>query len=136
MGMTPCARVLAVGLGQEPGHLSSAKPYRGEGLAQAFASLFQALPQKQRVRTVYAGLNGESLWAKELGVARIRNDEHFEEPVQVEHPADSFGDVGAALGPVMIGLAAQALVGGDRPGPALIYCGSDGEERIAVLIAA
>ena len=135
LGITPLARILGVGLGQEPGHLYSSQPYRGEGLAQAFTALFEAPLQNERVRTLYAGLNGEHYWAKELGIARIRNKERFEEPVRVEHPADAFGDVGAALGPVMVALAAHGLHLGYRPGPALIYCGSDREERVAVLIA-
>jgi 3-oxoacyl-[acyl-carrier-protein] synthase-1 len=134
LGVTPLARILGIGIGREPGHIYSTEPYRGEGLAQAFAALLGALRQPERVRTLYAGLNGESFWAKELGVARLRNHEHFEEPVQVEHPADVIGDAGAALGPVMVGLAAEALHGGYRPGPSLVYCGSDREERAAVLL--
>lgn len=135
LGKIPLACILGVGLGQEPGHLYSPQPYRGEGLAQAFAALFEGLRQEERVRTLYAGLNGESLWAKELAVARIRNNEHFEEQARVEHPADALGDAGAALGPLMVGLAAQALHLGYQTGPSLIYCGSDREERAAVLLA-
>jgi 3-oxoacyl-[acyl-carrier-protein] synthase-1 len=135
LGMTPLARIVGVGLGQEPGHLYSSEPYRGEGLAQAFSSVLVNGAQKPRVRTLYAGLNGENFWAKELGVARIRHKEFFEEPVRVEHPADAFGDAGAALGPAMVGLAAHALHYGYRTGPSLIYCGSDREERVAVLLA-
>ncbi len=135
LGITPLARIVGIASGREPGHLYSSEPYRGDGLAQAFAALFGGLPQRARVRTLYAGLNGESFWAKELGVARIRNKEHFEEPVRVEHPADVFGDAGAALGPIMLGLAAHALHHAYRTEPSLIYCGSDREDRVAVLLA-
>jgi 3-oxoacyl-[acyl-carrier-protein] synthase-1 len=135
VGMPSLARVLGAGTGREPGHFYSDQPYRGDGLAHAFAALFEPLPAQERVRTLYAGLNGESYWAKELGTARIRNSERFEEGVHVEHPADAFGDTGAAMGPVMVGLAAKALRGGYRPGPSLIYCGSDRQDRVAVLLA-
>jgi 3-oxoacyl-[acyl-carrier-protein] synthase-1 len=136
LGMRPLARVIAVGQGKEPGHFYSEQPYRGDGLAQAFATLFETVPEHERVRTLYAGLNGESYWAKELGTARIRNNGRFEEPVRVEHPADALGDAGAAMGPLMVGLAAHALHRGYRVGPSLIYCGSDREDRVAVLLAA
>jgi len=134
--LTPLTRVLGMAFAHEPGHLYSDQPYLGEGLSQAFTALFAATPQTGRVRTLYAGLNGESFWAKELGVALLRNGARFEEPVRTEHPADAIGDVGAALGPVMLGLAALGLRGGYRPGPALVYCGSDREERAAALLGA
>src|SRR5262249_20153017 len=64
----PMARVVGVGAGVEPGHRYSPKPYRGDGLADAFRALFSALPAGvPKVRCVYAGLNGESLPAKEWG---------------------------------------------------------------------
>ena len=110
-------------------------PYRGEGLAQAFQSLFGQLRQPDPVRTIWAGLNGESFWAKELGVAYLRNSQRFEEPVRMEHPADGLGDAGAALGPIMVGLAAEALHREYRRGPCLVYCGSDREQRVTVLLS-
>ena len=136
IGVAPLANVLGIGIGRETGHIYSSTPYRGEGLAEAFSALFDRIPRHDPVRMLYAGLNGESFWAKELGVAMLRNASRFEEPVAIEHPADSLGDAGAALGPLMIGLAAEALHRGYRPGPCLVYCGSDREERVAVLIAA
>ena len=134
-GVTPVAHVVGIGVGREPGHAGSDAPYLGEGLAQAFTALFETVPPELRVSTLYAGLNGEHVWAKELGVAQIRNQHRFLEPLRIEHPADSFGDTGAAMGPVMLGLAARALQNGQRSGCALIYCSSDREERVAVLLA-
>jgi 3-oxoacyl-[acyl-carrier-protein] synthase-1 len=136
LGREPLASVLGFGFGREDGHIYSRAPYRGEGLAAAFRALFQACARHDPIRTLYAGLNGESFWAKELGVARLRNSDRFGEPVTVQHPADALGDPGAALGPLMVGLAALGLAGGYRAGPCLIYCGSDREDRAAVLLAA
>jgi 3-oxoacyl-[acyl-carrier-protein] synthase-1 len=136
-GQAPLARVVATARGHEPGHLYSAEPHRGEGLSAALDALFAAPAGAAagRVARVLGGLNGETFWAKEWGVARIRHAARFAETARLEHPADTFGDAGAALGPAMLALAALDLArGGD--GPCLVWCGSDRGERAAALLAA
>lgn len=142
------ARVLGVGTGNERGHRYSKEPYRGDGLSEAFDALFAVVPEREpRVRCVYAGFNGEEMAAKEWGVAQIRHAERFAGELQVEHPADCIGDAGAALGAIMLGLAAVEVsrahahlpgagpTGGvDDPGPCLVWCTSDREARAAALL--
>ena len=121
----------APGSGEEPGHLSSEQPYQGEGLDQAFK---QALTNQSAagIRAIYASMNGEHHWAKEYGVAYIRNKDSFHESVNIEHPADCYGDLGSATGAVLMGLAADDLF--NQPGLAthLVYSSSDGATRAAV----
>lgn len=136
-GRSPLARLAAVGTGQEAGHLYSSEPYLGEGLAQAVQQLFEHLPvQFPKVRTAYAGFNGESFWAKEWGVAHLRHTQHFEPDLRLEHPVEYTGDMGAALGPAMLVAAAVGLQRGYRQGPCLVWCSSDREERAAVMLQA
>jgi 3-oxoacyl-[acyl-carrier-protein] synthase I len=133
----PLAQIVAVGTGQEPGHLYSVEPYQGEGLAQAFHQLFEHLPVRfPKVRTAYAGLNGENFWAKEWGVAYLRHTQRFEPGLRLEHPAEYTGDMGAALGPAMLVSAAVGLQRGYRQGPCLVWCSSDREQRAAVVLQA
>ncbi len=134
--LAPLARIAGVGLGGERGHRHSKEPYLGEGLAQAFQALFAAVPDAPKVRCVYAGLNGEGLLAKEWGVAYLRSAERFAEEFQVEHPADCLGDAGAALGPIMLGLAAIGLEKRYRDDPCLVWSTSDREPRGAALLRA
>src|SRR5262249_4464315 len=116
-------------------HLSSAEPYLGEGLAEAFRGLFELLPPEMpKVRCVYAGLNGERFWSKEWGVAYLRNQGRFEESFSLDHPIENIGDPGAALGPLLLGLAAISIQQGYRPQPCLVWCSSDGEERAVALL--
>jgi 3-oxoacyl-[acyl-carrier-protein] synthase I len=134
-GHTPLARITSVGLGHEEGHRYSDKPYRGEGLSLAFRELFRnGYGRSNPVRCVYAGLNGENFWAKEWGVAYLRHSRNFAEPLRIEHPSECTGDPGAALGPLMVALAAVGLRKGYREGPCLVWCSSDREERAAVLV--
>ncbi|WNG49770.1 hypothetical protein F0U60_40885 [Archangium minus] len=133
--IAPIARISSLGLGVEPGHLYSEQPYLGDGLADAFREVFNSLPpDAPRVRSVYAGLNGERFWAKEWGVAYLRNRARFEEQLDLEHPVDCIGDAGAAQGPLMLGLAAIGVQRGYRSSPCLVWCSSDKEERAAALV--
>jgi 3-oxoacyl-[acyl-carrier-protein] synthase-1 len=138
--------VIGVGVGNEKGHRYSEEPYRGDGLAEAFADLFDPLPQDfPKVRCVYCGFNGENMPAKEWGVSCIRNRERFVDDPEIEHTADCIGDSGAALGAIMLGLAALAINEGHKPeprpiwaredpGPCLIWSTSDREPRAAALV--
>jgi 3-oxoacyl-[acyl-carrier-protein] synthase-1 len=138
-GSVPLARVDAVGRAHEAGHLYSEAPHRADGLAAAFHA---ALDQRARagaaappIGCVYASLNGESHWAKEWGVAQIRCAAELREPIRVEHPVDCFGDAGAALGPIMLGLAALELACGRVDGSCLVWGAADRGERAAALLA-
>jgi 3-oxoacyl-[acyl-carrier-protein] synthase I len=131
----PLASVLSAGSGSEPGHQYSMVPYLGDGLAHAFRRMFEQVPaQSLRVRCVYAGLNGERFWTKEWGVAYLRHTQYFEEEPHIEHPIECTGDPGAALGPMMLALAAIGMKKGYQPGPCVVWCPSDREERAAVLL--
>lgn len=131
----PLAQVVAVGHGEEAGHQYSESPLRGDGLAVAVRGALAGLRKGgPKVRCVYAGLTGESHWGKEWGVSYLRNTGGIEEGHVVEHPADCIGDAGAALGPILLGLAAIGLSRGYRKGPCLVWAGSDHAERAAALL--
>lgn len=132
----PLARLSAVVTGFEAGHLYSDEVYRGDGLAATFELLVQSGAVESPIREVYSSMNGENHWAKEWGVAFLRNRSAFDEEHGMHHPADCFGDTGAACGPLMVGLAAQGIARGYRESPALVYCSSDRGERAAVSVSA
>jgi 3-oxoacyl-[acyl-carrier-protein] synthase-1 len=137
LGQPPLARLAGVAEGFERGHLYSDAPHTGDGLADALRNLFASLPSGMpRVACVYAGLNGENFWAKDWGVARLRNAQHFEENCRIEHPVEYIGDPGAALGTLLVGVAAIGLHRGYLAPPCLVWCASDREERAAALLQA
>ncbi len=136
-GLVPIARIAAAAVGHEPGHRRSDEPYRGDGLAGTFSTLFsRSGPLDRPVQTAWLGLNGESFPAKEWSVASIRSSQEISSEVDVRHPADCFGDIGAALGPVMLGLASLGVAERTCEAPCLVWSSADGPERGAVLIEA
>jgi 3-oxoacyl-[acyl-carrier-protein] synthase I len=135
-GGVPLAVVSAAALATEDGHLYSEQPYRGDGLARAIQQLAQSGAASGPFQDVYSSMNGENHWAKEWGVAFMRNSKVFLPEHGIHHPADCFGDTGAAVGPLMVGLAAIGVRNGYQRSPALVYASSDTGLRAALVVSA
>jgi 3-oxoacyl-[acyl-carrier-protein] synthase-1 len=128
--------VEATASAQDPGHRSGSAPARGEGLASTVELLRRHLPDPGSiVGSIFAGLNGESFDAKQWGVARTRHADFFSPDAVMSHPADCFGDAGAAMGALLLAIGARAIARGERRGPALIWAASDGETRSCALLS-
>src|SRR5262249_14094086 len=107
----------------EPSPVGADSPCLGEGLTDAMqGALSTAGWTPADVKRVYADLNGEEYRAHEWVLARCRTLSE----VEVIHPADCIGDVGAASAPLLIGLASLTMHRG-RAGvqKALVFCSSD-----------
>ena len=122
-----------VGVAQESGHMYSDQPYRGDGLSQAFQQALKNY-QGEGIHSVYSSMNGEHYWSKEYGVAMTRNHSHFREGVIHQHHADCYGDLGAATGTVLIGLAAENLRNIKGTATHLVYSSSDSACRAALRV--
>lgn len=119
--------------GFEKGHLYSDAHYSGDGLSDCFRQLFQQ-HSDVIVERVYASMNGENHWSKEYGIARMRNRSFFVEEIVLEHPADCYGDIGAATGAALITIAALDLWKQPDSGTPLVYCSSDNGYRSALIM--
>jgi 3-oxoacyl-[acyl-carrier-protein] synthase I len=128
--------VNGVGSSMDEGHRYGTAPARGEGLDSALKQLRQRTGQLPGpIGTTFAGFNGESFEAKMWGVARMRHNDFFSPSMVIEHPADKYGDAGAATGAILTALAAKSLSGGGRPGPALVWAASDREPRACAVVS-
>jgi 3-oxoacyl-[acyl-carrier-protein] synthase-1 len=120
----------------DAGHRYGQAPAKGEGLAAALQDLRSRLnPPPAAVATTFAGFNGENFDAKLWGVVQLRHREFFAPGMVIEHPADKFGDAGAAMGAILVALAAQSLITGTRPGPALVWAASDHAPRACAVLS-
>jgi 3-oxoacyl-[acyl-carrier-protein] synthase-1 len=120
------AAVIATGSVIDPGHRYGDAPATGEGLSRAIEGMRASMPASSPlVRTTFAGFNGESFGAKEWGVARLRHRSFFDPNGEVVHPADCYGDAGAATGVLLIAMTQHALARGHRSGPILVWASSD-----------
>ncbi|MBL1276962.1 MAG: hypothetical protein COB30_012830 [Ectothiorhodospiraceae bacterium] len=119
------------GLSHEPGHLKSEATYTGDGLAESF-KIALTNADEPLISCVYSSMNGENYWAKEYGVAMIRNS--IAEDVIHEHPADCYGDIGAATGAVLISISALSLAAQKCEKSHLIYTSSDTAYRASIFL--
>lgn len=134
-GYSVLGRISGSAIDNEPGYMYSKEPYKGEGLARAVqAALSQRNGTGSKVATVFSSMNGENHFAKEWGVAYIRNTDSIESEFRIEHPADCIGDTGAASGPIMVGLAMRGMTKQYLTGPALVYASSDRALRAACVV--
>lgn len=122
-----------IGTGQEDGYIYSDAPYLGEGLDKAVSSALDA-SGLSTVDMVYSSMNGERYWAKELGVSMIRSLRGTTDDFRIEHPADCYGDVGAASGPMLLGLAMADLLEDGNNNNGVVYSSSDSSGRAAVVL--
>ena len=124
------------GVSKEAGFLySKDSPYRGDGLADAFTKSLSHC-QSQQVEKIYSSMNGENFFVKETGVALLRNSERINKEHTLVHPADCYGDIGAATGGVLTTLAALDLEKvKNKLSSYLVCCSSDLEKRAAICLS-
>lgn len=120
-------------IAKEDGNLFSEKPYKGEGLDKTFKLALHHQPSKS-IHAIYSSMNGENHWAKEYGVAYLRSKNKFIDDIKIEHPADCYGDLGAATSTALIILAAEKLYKANLAKKHLVYSSSDKETRGALVI--
>lgn len=121
------------GIADELGHLFSDQPYHGDGLDQAFKKALINQPENS-IHSIYSSMNGENHWAKEFGVAQIRNRKFFHDSVKIQHPADCYGDLGSATATTLIALAAEHLFNNSKAQAHLVYSSSDTAKRGALVV--
>ncbi len=125
IGVSPLAFIEGISIGYEEGNRYSNEIYKGDGLAETIQNLTKSCIGGDPIRTVYAGFTGENYFAKEWGVAFIRNSDLFYKDFALEHPADCVGDTGAAMGLIMTILSVIAMQKRYRRGPCIVWCTSD-----------
>ncbi len=126
-------KIYPPGIADEPGHRYSKEPYKGEGLANAVSEAL-SITSDRKIQTVFSSFNGENFHAKEWGVAAIRNQHILDSDHNVIHPADCYGDIGAATAPVLMALAAIGIENGHYHKPALVWASSEMQHRASVLM--
>lgn len=107
-GLVALAEVSAVGIGQESKLIKTDDVCIGEGLTKAFRSALETLGPGERVDGIFCDLNGEPYRADEYGFTVLRTREYLRAAGEFNSPADCWGDVGAASGPLHVALAAIA----------------------------
>jgi 3-oxoacyl-[acyl-carrier-protein] synthase I len=131
------ATIRSVATTTEPNPLASGRVCSGEALTAAIARATEGLhlPQ-EKIATAYCDINGERHRSEEFLYVPLRLPAPFVDANRYEAPADAWGDVGAASGPLYVGLAVASGLRGYARGPhVLAWASSDGGTRAAVTMS-
>jgi 3-oxoacyl-[acyl-carrier-protein] synthase I len=125
------------GAGRERATIESEEPFRADGMTQAFrAAIADSGMTFKDLDYRLADLNGEQYGFKEATLAFTRTSRNVKPSFELWHPADCIGEVGAAIGPCIFGVALAASQKGYAPGSnVLCHFAADDDERVALILS-
>jgi 3-oxoacyl-[acyl-carrier-protein] synthase-1 len=107
----------------------------GEGLTDLFRALAARLAPGVKADHLVCDMNGEPYRADEFGFAVLRAGELFRDASAFATPASSWGDVGAAAGPLFLVLCAAEAKKGYARGPmTAAFTSSEAGERCGFVV--
>jgi 3-oxoacyl-[acyl-carrier-protein] synthase-1 len=135
IGLSSDIDLVAAASCNEPNPIKTETVCIGQGLTEAFRKSFAFLPIDSHINQTICDMNGEPYRGNEYGFAMLRTTASFAEDADFMTPADCWGDVGAASGPLFAILAAFAAKKGYSPGPCtLLWASSEGGLRGTALL--
>ncbi len=138
-GTNPCGelQIIGVGMGREQATIESEEPLRAEGLVQSIREAFrEGGITYQDLHYRITDLNGEHYKFKEMVLAMMRFERKPKPKLfDLWHPIEYIGDVGAAIGPLVLGVALHASQKGYGVGPTVLCTfGNDDGERASIVV--
>jgi 3-oxoacyl-[acyl-carrier-protein] synthase I len=136
-GVDAYGEIAGVGLARETELIKTDGVCIGAGLTRSFRAALDTLSPGERIQNVFCDLNGETYRADEYGFTALRTKDRFVAATDFVAPADCWGDIGAAGGPLhaALGLIAHRKKYGNGP-VSLAWGSSESGERGAAVVRA
>ncbi len=127
---------LGIGFGQEKATVNSEEPLRGDGLSEAVRkACAEGGRGLQDVNYRLADLSGEQYGFKEAALAISRTVRVLKPEFDIWHPGGFLGELGAAIGPCVLGVALTAARKGYAPGDGVLcHFSNDDGARAAMIL--
>jgi 3-oxoacyl-[acyl-carrier-protein] synthase-1 len=127
---------LGMGFSVEKATVDSENPFRADGLSTAIkGALTEANCTLGATDFRITDLSGEQYYFKEAALALSRTLRQRKEFYDIWHPADCIGEVGAAIGPVMLTVLRTAQGKDYAPGKNILcHSGGDNGKRAALIL--
>ncbi len=137
LGLRVLATVVTVALGNETKLIKTPDICLGEGLAETVQGALGRLnPPAEKINDVICDINGERYRGEEWAFVCLKLSQYFDDPTAYRSPADSWGDTGAASGPLFTMLACQAAEHGYADAHrTLLWTSSERGQRGAAVLA-
>lgn len=132
---SPCLSIEGLGFATEAASIESEQPLRAEGLTNAItAALADAGCEMHELDFRIVDIAGEQYYFKEATLALGRTLKRRKAEFDLWHPAECIGEVGSAIGPMLLTVADAACRKNYAPGPSiLMHGGSDAGHRCAIV---
>ena len=129
------AKILSFSSAEEKNEFDSGKNSTGQGLSSAIHETLKVLPENLKIDQIYCSLNGESYNTLDYSYSILNIGKYIKDVGGYIAPFLSWGDIGAASGPVLISLATEAGRKNYAKGPInLITTSSLGRSRACALL--
>ena len=129
------AGVHSVEVGRETKLIKTSDLCLGEALTTTVLSAVVGSGPTETIKTVICDINSERYRTEEWAFVCLRLPQCFEDPTAYLSPADCWGDLGAASGPLFAMLSCQAIARGYAAGKrTLIWASSEGGLRAAATL--
>jgi 3-oxoacyl-[acyl-carrier-protein] synthase-1 len=120
---------------EEVEHFYSSNNSSAIALGRVLQNVIKQRPALSEIRTIVSDFNGESYYAHEWGLTKTRLGPLCQHSISLIHPADCYGDVGAATGGLLIALAAyQFAKQSNNCPPAILTTANDSGMRCALVV--
>lgn len=132
----PHLSIDGLGFATERVNVDTEAPLRADGLTQAITlALADASRQMHEMDCRLTDISGEQYYFKEAALGVQRTLKQRKQEFDLWHPAESVGEVGSAVGPLLLTVAAEAGRGAYAPGPAmLVHVANDAGQRAALVV--
>lgn len=136
LGLDALAAVRRVAIGKETKVIKTAQVCLGQGLTAVIQDAVNGFgPPAETINAVICDVNGERYRGEEWGFVCLRLAQYFDDPTGYVSPADCWGDMGAASGPLFVMLACQAAARGYARGTrTLVWASSESGLRGAAVL--
>ena len=124
-----------LGFAMESAHIEAEGPLRADGLSTAIAeALTDGNREMHEMDFRITDISGEHYYFKEASLALSRRLRRRKEEFDIWHPAECVGEVGSAIGPMMLAVAEASARKAYAPGVnVLMHASNDGGQRTAVI---
>ncbi len=130
---TPLAAIRSIALDAESVEENSAAT--GDALTRCIQNVFQAAGDPLQINRVLVDLNGQRSRFLEWATIETRCMHALPRNWQIQHPADCWGDTGAAFGVLAVALTANSYASTQSPAAGTLICCSSmrGERGVAAV---
>jgi 3-oxoacyl-[acyl-carrier-protein] synthase-1 len=136
LGLRPLARVVSAAVGRETKLIKTSEICLGEGLTATVRDAVKDVQARgESINAVICDMNTEQYRGEEWGFVCLRLGRCFDDPTGYLSPADCWGDMGAASGPLFAMLACEAAARRFAKGPrTMLWASSEGGLRAAAVV--